>query len=94
MPQWKRFSDIYDRIQKTVICPQCRGAEIKRILYGRPDARDMEMIQKGEAISGGCFVRPWQPDWHCAGYGHDWYGENDPAKVELEKTLSRIIIEK
>ena len=54
----------------------------------------MEMIQKGEAISGGCFVRPWQPDWHCAGCGHEWYDENDPAKVELEKTLSRIIIEK
>ena len=77
--------------RKPMICPQCRGAEIKRILYGRPNEESLERIQGGEAVSGGCFVRPWQPDWQCLGCGHEWYDESDPAKVELEKIISRII---
>ena len=64
---------------------------MKRIYYGRPLPEAAEKIFRREAVGGGCFVRPWMSDWHCAMCRHEWFEADDPAKQELEALLAGII---
>jgi len=77
-------------VQVFIECPACHCAEIKRILYGRPGPSAMEEIERGEAISGGCFAFAGQPDWQCAACRHRWFDADDPGKQEIEAFLRRI----
>jgi hypothetical protein len=72
-------------------CPKCGGADLRRIVYGRPTAEAMQQIERGEACLGECLVKPWLPDWRCHSCGHEWYVADDPGKQELESLLQRFI---
>jgi hypothetical protein len=71
-------------------CPACRGDTLLRILYGFPTQDAFERIVAGEAVSGGCSMEPWQPDWQCQSCGHRWFDPEDPAKQEFEALAGRV----
>lgn len=71
-------------------CPECGGTRFVRIIRGRPSAGGWAMIDRGEAIMGGCFVSLGMPDWHCQTCSHEWLDLEDPARQEIEEILKRV----
>lgn len=49
------------------------------------------MIERGIAVTGGCFIAPNMPDWRCRACGHEWLDLTDPARQEIEELLIRIL---
>jgi hypothetical protein len=78
-------------LRQPVSCPKCGSKEVKRIFYGRPGVEALEKATRGEAVLGGCFVRPRMDDWHCGACSHAWFDADDPAKKELEELLASIL---
>lgn len=76
---------------KPSICPKCGGSDIRRIVGGRPTSEGWEMIERGEAVLGSCFLdRKWN-DWRCMDCLNEWYDPNDPARKEMEELLEKIL---
>ena len=54
-------------------CPKCSEAAILRILYGQPVSEKVAMVERGEAVLGGCVIGPGEmPDWRCRNCGYVW----------------------
>jgi len=78
-------------LRKPQTCPKCGGHEVKCILGGRPTREGLEMIAKGEAVYGSCFISFERPDWRCAACRHEWFDATDPARKELDDMLRSIL---
>jgi hypothetical protein len=77
-------------LRKPAECPKCHGRDIRRILYGFPTDEAFAMVDRGEAVLGGCVVFDWMPDWECHDCRHRWFDPDDPAKQEMESLSARI----
>jgi ribosomal protein L37AE/L43A len=76
---------------KPSICPECKGTDIRRIIGGRPTPEAWEMVERGEAVLGSCFLeRKWN-DWRCIDCNYEWYDPDDPARQEMEALLEKIL---
>lgn len=73
------------QLQRPSECPDCRGKNIQRILYGLPGPSMLDLVKRGEAVLGGCFVQAWSDDWRCAECKNTWHLPDDPGKIELER---------
>ena len=74
-------------------CPKCSGTDIRRIVGGHPTQEGWEMIKRGEAVLGSCFLeRKWN-DWRCMECLNEWYDPNDPVRKEKEAMLDKILKE-
>jgi hypothetical protein len=49
-------------------CPIC-GGDVVIIVRGFPGPEHLELVQRGEAVLGGCEVEPGQPDGVCRDCG-------------------------
>lgn len=78
-------------LRKPESCPNCSGADIRRICYGRPLPEPLEKAQRGEVVLGGRFIQPWSPDWECQNCRHRWFDPDDPGKQEIEALPERIL---
>lgn len=72
-------------------CPECGEASFVRVLHGYPAPEARAMIERGDAVSGGCFIALNLPDWRCRNCEHEWLDLSDPARQELEELTKRII---
>ena len=78
-------------LQQPACCPHCGGLSVLRILGGRPSADGCQMIERGEAIAGSCFLSPDNPDWYCKQCHHRWFVKDDPVRLEREALLARML---
>lgn len=74
-------------------CPQCGGKSIKRIIGGQPNSEGMQMIESGEAVSGDSFLKEWKEDWHCTECSNEWCDKDDPARIEMEDEINKLLME-
>jgi ribosomal protein L37AE/L43A len=72
-------------------CPACGATSFVRIIRGRPTPEAWDMIERGEAVPGGCFVFPQMPDWRCKSCQHEWLDLEDPVRQELEKAIADVV---
>ena len=49
--------------------PDCTSGEIVPILSGLPTEQGREILQRGEAVLGGCVIADADPQWVCRGRG-------------------------
>lgn len=65
--------------KKKIVCPNCGGKDIARIMYGLPccDEALKNAIDKGEICLGGCIVDDDAPAYRCNQCGGKFgkYGE-------------------
>lgn len=73
------------------MCPQCGAMEVLRILYGHPNSTALALVNDGTAVLGGCLIQHCLPDWRCGSCRHEWFDASDPAKVEMEALLDRML---
>ena len=78
-------------LRKPDLCPKCGGSDIRRIVGGRPTQEAWDMIHRGEAVLGTCFESLDRPDWRCMTCRHQWFDPTDPARIELDQMLKRIL---
>ncbi len=78
-------------LRRPGICPKCGGSEVQRIIYGVPTKESWQLIERGEACLGGCFVTPWLPSWRCGSCWHEWFVADDPGKQEFERYLQEVL---
>lgn len=74
------------RLRKPAACPKCGRPRVQLILVGRPTPEGLEMLNRGEAVMGGCLIEENMPDWKCADCGDEWYDPTDPVRQEWEAT--------
>ena len=78
-------------LRKPELCPKCGARDFKRIVGGRPTQEGWDMINSGQAVLGTCFESLDRPDWRCMACRHEWFDATDPARIELDQTLQRIL---
>jgi hypothetical protein len=78
-------------LRRPEVCSKCGDTEVQRIVYGPPTAESWQLIERGQACLGGCFVRPWLPDWRCNSCRHEWFVADDPVKQEREIYLQELL---
>ncbi|HTN92600.1 MAG TPA: hypothetical protein VL242_53395 [Sorangium sp.] len=71
-------------------CPVCAGPRILRILYGRPLPEAIALVERGEALLGGCIVLAGQPDWECSRCRHRWHDPQDPMRQKMDAVLEEL----
>jgi hypothetical protein len=42
------------------------------IVWGEPDREASQAAERGELVTGGCFVAPENPTWRCKACGEDF----------------------
>jgi hypothetical protein len=72
-------------------CPACCDANFVRIVYGVPTPSSLAMVERGEAVLGGCFHGLRMPDWRCNSCRHEWLDLTDPARQEVENIIERAV---
>lgn len=51
----------------------------------------MELIRKGDAVPGTCFLKEWKEDWYCPSCSYKWCDKSDPVRIEQEELLRSIL---
>jgi len=66
--------------EKAEICPNCKGTNTVRWIYGLPSAEFLKEFEKkenqGKYLLGGCCVSKEDPEFFCNDCAHEW-GESD-----------------
>ncbi|XXX75544.1 hypothetical protein WMF30_48630 [Sorangium sp. So ce134] len=71
-------------------CPACASPRILRIFYGLPLPETMALVERGEALLGGCIICAGQPDWECSRCRHRWHDPQDPARQRVDAFLEEL----
>ena len=51
--------------ERPIACPTCGGTPIAELQYGYPLSIDLDALDAGEKILGGCCLKGGDPSWQC-----------------------------
>lgn len=71
------------RAERPSVCPACGHQPVAEIQYGAPEAFDLDLLNSGLIVLGGCAITGDDPAWRCTRCGQDIYSLREPGELEF-----------
>lgn len=66
------------------ICPKCGSKEAAKIVYGEPDVKLLEQVERKKVVLGGCSIPIPTPEYYCWECEHEWLKEESIDRAYRE----------